>query len=303
MMSWRNPEPGTPSGASTPTGRPSSTPWTPCMRITASEQVALIEDLLRRHHRRDGRRAPGATGKRTRSPRSASWSPCWIRPRRAWAPPSSTGGTRGWPPPHPRGPGYLDGRHWPRCSPGCGRTTWSGLLGQQLPARTGAAAVRHPVWNADTTRMTAACTGLPPDGCHERLDAARRADNARLTGGPVPGRPRHLPGRRGRRPYLPLAELLPVHPAARRQQAVRAVHRGHIAAIVNPPGNEKARYQVTRSARKPAGMAPARGQLPWVLVGTTWRGSPNAAARGRPRQTSCGGGGLARMGRARNLCP
>src|SRR4029453_582763 len=64
-------------------------------------------------------------------------------------------------------------------------------------------------WNADTTRMTA--------GLHRDLLG--------LAGGPGQGRHRRLPGRRGRRPPLPLAGLLPQHPAARRRLPVRPFQR------------------------------------------------------------------------------
>ena len=126
-----------------------------------------------------------------------------------------------------RARGYLDGRSLAEVFAWLRPTDLVlELLGQQLPARTGAATVRHPVLErGHDPDDRGPAQGLPPDGCHERADAARRADDARLTGGPVPGRPRHLPGGRGRRPYLPLAELLPIHPAARWQQAVRAVHQ------------------------------------------------------------------------------
>ena len=87
-------------------------------------------------------------------------------------------------------------------------------------------------WNADTTRMTA---GLHRDFLQMGVtNGLVRPGGVTMLGSPVDlsaGRPRHLPGGRGHRPHLPLDELLPVHPAARRQPAVRAVderaHRRH----------------------------------------------------------------------------
>ena len=38
-------------------------------------------------------------------------------------------GTRGWPRPYPRPAATSTGGRWPRCSPGCGPTTWSGTTG------------------------------------------------------------------------------------------------------------------------------------------------------------------------------
>ena len=109
-----------------------------------------------------------------------------------------------------RARGYLDGRSlaevfaWLRPN-----DLVLELLGQQLPARTGAASVRHPVlergYDPDDRGPA---PGFPPDGCHERADAARRVDDARLAGGPVPDRPRQLYGGRGHRPHLSLDELL-----------------------------------------------------------------------------------------------
>ena len=77
---------------------------------------------------------------------------------------------------------------------------------------------------------------------------------------------------------------------------------GHIAAMVNPPGNEKARYQVAKECPGPARVAPARGQLPRVLVAGL-RGVAGRTVRrgeGRPRRARRRGAG-ADMRRARNI--
>ena len=100
------------------------------------------------------------------------------------------------------------------------------LLGQQLPARTQAATVRHLVLECGHhPDDRGPAPGLPRAGRRERAGPARRGDHARLTGGPGPDRPRHLHGRRDHRPYLPVAELLPDHPAALRPQPVHPVHQ------------------------------------------------------------------------------
>ena len=63
---------------------------------------------------------------------------------------------------------------------------------------------------------------------------------------------------------------------------------GHIAAMVNPPGNEKARYQVPKKCpADPEQWLQARGDLPRVLV---------AGLRGLARRALRGGEG--RAGRA-----
>ena len=59
------------------------------------------------------------------------------------------------------------------------------LLGQQRPARTQAAAVRHPVLErGHHSHDRRPAPGLPAPGCGERAGAGRRRDHARLTGGP-----------------------------------------------------------------------------------------------------------------------
>ena len=80
--------------------------------------------LLGRHHRRDGGRAPGAhrpAGPDRRAhPDGHRAGPGAGRPGQRR---HQTSGTRGWPRPRPpRAATWTAGR-WPRCSPGCGRTT------------------------------------------------------------------------------------------------------------------------------------------------------------------------------------
>ncbi len=123
-------------------------------------------------------------------------------------------------------------------------------------------------WNADATRMTA---GLHGDflrlAVANTLVAAGRRDDARVAGGLVAGQPGLLPGRRDHRPHLSLDELLPLDGAARGDQPVRAVHqRAHRRH------GESARQREGRLPggqgvpRRPAGVAPARGEWPRILV-------------------------------------
>ena len=123
-------------------------------------------------------------------------------------------------------------------------------------------------WNADTTRMTA---GLHRDflaaGRGQRAGQARRGDHARLAGGPGRGRPRQLHRRRDHRPHLPLAELLPVHPAAGRPQPVRAVHQRAHRRDGQPAGKREGQIPGGQGVpgRSP-GMAAPRRDLPRLLV-------------------------------------
>ena len=290
MMSWRNPDARHAKWGFDTYGQAVLDAMDAAMRITGSEQVALmgtcsggiIAAMVAAHLAHTGRldqiaaftlmvtvldEARAGLGAAVIDERNARLAAAASRAR-----------------------GYLDGRSlaevfaWLRPN-----DLVSELLGQQLPARTAAATVRHPVLErGHHPDDRGPAPGLPPDGCHERADAARRADDARLTGGPVPPRPRHLPGGRGRRPYLPLAELLPIHPAARRQQAVRAVderaHRRHGQSAGQRQGQIPGGQGVPR---RPARMAPPRGQLPRILVAGLRGVAGRTLRRGesRPRRT------------------
>ena len=141
-------------------------------------------------------------------------------------------------------------------------------------------------WNADTTRMTA---GLHRDFLQlGATNALVRPGGVTMLGSPVdlaPGRPRQLPGRRDHRPHLPLAELLPVHPAARRPQPVRAVHQRAHRRDGEPA--RKRQGEIPGGQGLPggsAGVAPARGDLSRLLVAGL-RGLAGRALRrgeGRP---------------------
>ena len=156
------------------------------------------------------------------------------------------------------------------------------LLGKKPPA------VRHPVlerghhpddgWPAP---------GLPPAGRGQRAGSPGRRDHARLPGGPGRGRPGQLHRRRDHRPHLPLAELLPVHPAAGRPAPLRAVdqraHRRDGQSARQRKGSVPAGQAVPGRSRRPGrrpGVAAQRGDRPRVLVAGL-RGLAEGALRGR----------------------
>ena len=150
--------------------------------------------LLRRHHRRDGGRAPGAhrpagPARRVhphghRAGRGAG-GPGRRRRRRA-----DRAAGRGRVP-GPRLPGRPIAGRGVRLA--AAERPDLELLGQQLPARTQAATVRHPVLErGHHPDDRGPAPGLPPAGRHERAGPARRGDHARLTGGPGADRPRQL---------------------------------------------------------------------------------------------------------------
>jgi polyhydroxyalkanoate synthase len=118
------------------------------------------------------------------------------------------------------------------------------LLGQQLPARQAPAGVRHPLLELDTTNLPAA---LHRDFLNVALhNALVHPGEVEVLGTPVDlGRitGRRVPRRRHRRPHHAVGERVPHGAAARRDLAVRPVDERPHRALVNPPGNPKARYQ------------------------------------------------------------
>jgi polyhydroxyalkanoate synthase subunit PhaC len=123
-------------------------------------------------------------------------------------------------------------------------------------------------WNADTTRMTA--------GLHRaflRLGVTSglvRPGGVRILGSPVD---LSLVDRDS---YLVAGitdHICPWQSCNQSTQLLGGSKRfvlstsGHIVAMVNPPGNDKARYQVVKECpRDPQGVAAARGDLPGILV-------------------------------------
>ena len=149
--------------------------------------------------------------------------------------------------------GYLDGRAlaevfaWLRP----GDLIWNYWVNNYLQGRT-PPPFDILYWNADTTRMTAA---LHRDFLRLAVDNALTrpggGGHARHAGRPGQARHRRLRRRRCRRPPLPLAVLLPQHPAARRPLALRAVHQRPHRRAGQPAGEREG--QLPDGARQPPG--------------------------------------------------
>ena len=178
------------------------------------------------------------------------------------------------------------------------------LLGKQPPA------FDILFWNADTTRMTA---GLHRDFL--QLGAANALVHpgaATMLGSPVDL------AAVDRDSYIVAGitdHICPWQSCYQSTQLLGGRRRfvlstsGHIAAMVNPPGNEKARYQLASSPRtipRPedaAGVAAQRGDRPRAPGGRTTRtGWRERCGEEQTAPTELGGGGLAPLCRcARDL--
>ena len=123
-------------------------------------------------------------------------------------------------------------------------------------------------WNADTTRMTA---GLHRDFLQMgATNALVQPGGVTMLGSPVDLAlidRRQLPGRRDHRPHLPVAELLPLDPAARRPQPVRPVHQRAHRRDGEPARKRQGEIPGGQGqSGGSAGVAPARGELSRLLV-------------------------------------
>ncbi len=203
------------------------------------------------------------------------------------------------PRPCPGGAGYLDGRAlaevfaWLRP----GDLVWNYwvnnyLLGKKPPA------FDILFWNADTTRMTA--------GAARRLRRPGHGQPARRAGRGSPCSACRSTCRRvdvdtyvvaGIADHItPVAELLPQHRScsAATTRFVLSTS-GHIAALVNPPGNPKASYQVNTDNPADAGRVAA--QSAETEQGSWWPDFVGLAGRALRRanaahRSKLGGGGL-----------
>jgi hypothetical protein len=126
------------------------------------------------------------------------------------------------------------------------------VRGQQLAAREAAAGVRHPYWNADTTRMPAA---LHRDFLEIAAEnSMRRPGGVTVLGSPVDlgtitvdsyimaGAADHISAWQN---CYHTTQLL-----GGRKRFVLSTS-GHIAAIVNPPGNKRATYRTADEQTPP----------------------------------------------------
>ena len=123
MMSWRNPDARHAKWGFDTYGQAVLDAMDAAERITRSEQVALmgccsggiIAAMVAAHLAHISRLDQIAAFTLMVTVLDES--------RAGLGPPSSTSGPRGWPPPHPGPAAISTGGRWPRCSPGCGRTT------------------------------------------------------------------------------------------------------------------------------------------------------------------------------------
>ena len=296
MVSWRNPDARQAPGTWTPTGRPCWTPW-----ARPSGSPAAI-------------RPPWPV------PAPAASSPPWWPP--TWPPPGSrTGSPRSTllvtvldqahaglasavidertvqvAAAASRARGYLDGRSlaevfaWLRPND----LVWNYwvnnyLLGKKPPA------FDILFWNADTTRMTA---GLHRDFLElGAANALVHPGAATMLGSPVDL------AAVDRDSYIVAGitdHICPWQSCYQSTQLLGGRPRfvlstsGHIAAMVNPPGNEKARYQLAAARPSPGrrpGVAAQRGDHQGLLVaglrrlaGAALRGGAGRARRTRRRR-------------------
>ena len=150
-------------------------------------------------------------------------------------------------------------------------------------------------WNADTTRMTA---GLHRDFLElGATNALVQPGGVTMLGSPVDlgaGRPGQLHRRRDHRPHLPLAELLPVHPAAGRPQPVPAVHQRARRRDGEPAGKREGEIPDGQGLPgRPAGVAAGAETChgSWWPDYVAWLAERCGEEKAAPGEL--GGGGLA----------
>ena len=238
MVSWRNPTAEQRTGTSTPTPSPRCAPSTSPARWAAPVR-------------------PTSPGSARAASRRRSPSPCWRRAPTTGCAPS----VRGHPARLARAPmvvlsaaccsglvktakaGVLDGKALGRCSAGCARRPGLELLGQQLADR--ARTRRYSTSSRGTptartcrpacTRSSSSCSAQlphPPGPCLGARDA----------GGPLAHRGAYLRRRCADRPPDPVDGAATPRRAAVGAEPFVLSNAGHVASLVNPPGNPKASY-------------------------------------------------------------
>ena len=157
-------------------------------------------------------------------------------------------------------------------------------------------------WNADTARMSAALH-------RDFLDIAVRNSltdpgRARMLGTPVDlgGHRRLLRDRRHRRPPLPVAVLLPDHPAARWDSRFVLSTSGHIASLVNPPSNPKSTWRTAPPTSSDADAWLETAHREGVVVGRPRPLGRGEVRRRRSRHRQLGGGGSPPGRGPRHVC-
>jgi poly(3-hydroxyalkanoate) synthetase len=178
------------------------------------------------------------------------------------------------------------------------------LLGQQLPARPRAEGVRHPVLERDPVRMSAAMhrdfmelaisNGLTEPGGARMLGTD--IDLRRWTRTPTwsPASPT----------TCAVGVLLPDHAAPRRDTKFVLSTSGHIAAMVNPPGNPKASFQTASSnPADPKQWLERRRRSRAPGGTTTWRGWTSAPGRSATSRAASARPPSSRVRRPGDLCP
>ena len=130
---------------------------------------------------------------------------------------------------------------------------------------------------------------LRPGGRGQLPRQSRRAHRARHRDRPGPGGPGQLRGRRGGRPHLPLAVLLPQRPAARRPDPVRAVQQRAHRGARQPGGQQEVQLpgRRRRDRRRGPWQRSAADQAGIVVAGLRrLAGRHGPAARCRLRASS-----------------